>query len=974
MVKTAHISTMSPVPNPSPSLWSILRGTLIVLGWGLFTSLLVFTGYILGWVVMTAIVLQSGPAGDVPPILSVLLVLTGILAWLVARFLASWRSVLRVMAIVLGTQIVIGTVLTLSWPDGAVYLARIVAWGESGVLDAERFPARVVNNAAPAYSYGQRLSPELFGMVEYQSEGNDRQAEFEEFLRSTQTTSFLIIKDDAILYEGYFNGFSRDSVVTSFSIAKSFTSALVGIAIDESYIGSVDDRMIDYLPEMKGRGFDELTIRHLLNMSTGIRHLPDEEPSLWGELTQFRDGKLAYYYPDLRSLALQVKPDGEQPGARFNYNKYHPLLLGMILERTTGMPVAQYFEAKLWRPLGMEYPATWSLDSERSGFEKMESGINARAIDFAKFGSLFLHQGNWRGKQIIPADWVFESTAPDPGDNRPWRSYPEWKDANGYYKYMWWGKLNDDGTYDYAAQGHLGQWIYVSPHENTVIVRFGLDDGGVDSWADVFRSLVEKTKQPVSASPGTSPGLLPTSVPEEQGLDSAKLAEGLLAIKERGTPIHSLMIVRNDSVILDAYFSPYDGSIYHDLASVTKSVTTTLIGIAIDQGKLKLDDPMVMFFLDREIDNLDEQKRQITVRHLASMSSGLECDPITDEITLLDMRASEDWVQFALDRPVVREPGTRFAYCGLDMHLLSAILQKATGMSALDFAQLYLFEPLGIQDVYWPADPQGVTHGWGDLALHPRDMAKLGSLFLHQGKWGEHQIVSHWWVEQATMRHMSGTKKIEEYGYGWWVSPENAELAYLLATGNGGQKIRVVPSLNIVLVTTGAGFEPSEVDPYILAAIGDLENPLPANPAGSARLNAALLAVASGPQPEPVAPQAAVARSISGQTFFFEANHLGLVSLRLEFEGPASTDAIMHVEMKGEPCPRVIGIGLDGVYRSSHAGRPILARGRWTDAETFVIDYNEGPGLAAYTLRLHFDRETLILDAPGLGRFEAKKK
>lgn len=973
-MKTAQASSMRPAPAHPISPREVLRTALTIAGWAALVATVLLTGYVLGWVVMTAIVLHGGPAGDVPPILSVLLVFTVALAWLVARFVASWRSVLRVMAIILGIQIVIGTVLTVSWPDGATYLARIVAWGESGVLDAERFPARVVRNAAPAYRYDQNLSPQLFETVEYRSEGKFMQADLEEFLRSTQTTSFLIIRDDAILYEGYFNGFRRDSVVTSFSIAKSFTSALVGIAIDEGYIGSVDDRMIDYLPEMKGRGFDDLTIRHLLNMSTGIRHLPDEEPSLWGDLTQFRDGKLAYYYPDLRSLALQVKPDGEQPGARFNYNKYHPLLLGMILERTTGMPVSQYLEAKLWSPLGMEYPATWSLDSERSGFEKMESGINARAIDFAKFGSLFLHQGNWRGKQLIPADWVFESTAPDPEDNRPWRSYPEWKEANGYYKYMWWGKRNEDGTYDYAAQGHLGQWIYVSPGENMVIVRFGLDNGGVDSWADVFRSLVEKTKQPLNASPGMAQDPLPNSTPEEQGLDSVKLAEGLLAMKEKGTLIHSLMIVRHDKVILDAYFYPYDGSIYHDLASVTKSVITTLIGIAIDQGKLKLDDPMLLFFPDREITNLDERKEQITVRHLASLSSGLDCDPVDDEITLMAMRASEAWVQFALDRPVVREPGTRFVYCGLDMHLLSAILQKATGMSALDFGRLYLFEPLGIRDVYWPADPQGITHGWGDIALHPGDMSKLGSLFLHQGKWEDQQIVSSEWVESATTRHMNGTKKIEDYGYGWWISPENAKWDYVLATGGGGQKIRVIPAMDMILVTTGAGVEPGEVDPYIVAAIGDLENALPANPAGVQSLEAALRAVSQGPEPQPVPPLPVIASVISGETFIMEPNRIGILSVRLDFDDQQGTEAVLHLEMRNETGPRLIGVGLDGLYRSSHSGRPILAKGGWTDAQTFVIDYNEGPGLAAFTLSLRFEGDRVLLDAPGLGRFEGKKK
>ncbi len=495
-IKTPTISR-SRTARFSPALRRVMRAIHIAfaaLSWILLILAVLLTGYFAGWVLLAAVLLRSGPTNEIPPLLMVLLVLAGCLAWLVARFIASRRSVLRVVGTILGLQLVIGMTLALVWPDRALYLARVVAWGDSSMLDQKKFPSRAINNASPAYTFDLNLSPELFQTVEYRSEGQVRQAGFEEFLQSSQTTSFIVIKDDAILYEGYFNGYSRDSIVTSFSVAKSFTSALVGIAIDEGYIGGVNDLMVEYLPELKGKGFDELTIRHLLNMSSGIRFVPDDEVSLVGELTQFSDGKLAYYYPDMRSLALQVKSDGERPGTRFNYNKYHPLLLGMILERTTGRPVAEYLQEKIWKPLGMEYPASWSLDSEASGFEKMESGINARAIDFAKFGRLFLNNGDWNGEQIISEAWVRESTSPDPNDNRPWRSYAYWKEANGYYKYMWWGMLRPDGSYDFAAQGHLGQWIYVSPREKVVIVRFGMDDGGVDSWADVFQSLIAKVK------------------------------------------------------------------------------------------------------------------------------------------------------------------------------------------------------------------------------------------------------------------------------------------------------------------------------------------------------------------------------------------------------------------------------------------------------------------------------------------------
>jgi CubicO group peptidase (beta-lactamase class C family) len=165
-----------------------------------------------------------------------------------------------------------------------------------------------------------------------------------------------------------------------------------------------------------------------------------------------------------------------------------------------------------------------------------------------------------------------------------------------------------------------------------------------------------------------------TSTPEEQGFDSAKLAEGLQAMRDNGINIHSLTIIRNDNLILDAYFYPYNGGTFHEIASVTKSVMTTLIGIASDQGKLNLDDKMVSFFPERVIANGGFLKNRITVRHLTGMTSGLDCTSENDEQTLAEMGNAPDWIQFTLDRKVKYLPGTHFEYCSPGMHVLSAIL------------------------------------------------------------------------------------------------------------------------------------------------------------------------------------------------------------------------------------------------------------------------------------------------------------
>ena len=210
----------------------------------------------------------------------------------------------------------------------------------------------------------------------------------------------------------------------------------------------------------------------------------------------FNDDSRTTNFPALRSFALSVKADGDTPGAHFEYNNTAPQLLGMILERTTHQSVSEYLQQKIWQPLGMEYPASWSLDSNESGFEKMMTGVNGRAIDFLKFGKLFLNNGQWNGQQIISEQWVKESTAPDPNDHRDWLRATPWKEANGYYKYMWWGKFQPDGHYAYMARGGSAQFVAIFPSEHAVVARFGLDEGGLspDSWFDFFEDVIAGLK------------------------------------------------------------------------------------------------------------------------------------------------------------------------------------------------------------------------------------------------------------------------------------------------------------------------------------------------------------------------------------------------------------------------------------------------------------------------------------------------
>jgi CubicO group peptidase (beta-lactamase class C family) len=431
-----------------------------------------------------------------------------------------------------------------------------------------------------------------------------------------------------------------------------------------------------------------------------------------------------------------------------------------------------------------------------------------------------------------------------------------------------------------------------------------------------------------------------TALPETQGVDSAQLAEAMLAWREQAIPIHSLLLIRNGYVVADATFYPYDGQSAHDVASITKSVLTTLIGIAVDQDKLSLDDKVVSFFPDRTIANLDARKEAITVRHLASMSSGLNC--IRDDMannSVGAMVASPDFVQFVLDLPMAWEPGRQFAYCSAAFHPLSAILQQTTGMTTLEFARQNLFGPLGIDDVTWGSDPQGYHNGWADMALHPQDMAKIGLLFLQEGQWDGQQIVSREWVEEATAPQMAPSdESLRPYGYGWWIEPDK-EGAFL-AGGRLGQYIIIYPEWDMILVATGGGFDIEQIDESLLAIFTDMENPLPANPEGVARLKAAIADVAQPPAAEPVPPLSDVARAISGQTYLMGPNPLGLGSLTFELDG--SAEAIVHFGSSADANESItIPIGLDGIYRFTSMlgdGRPAGIRGHWVDPHTFVLE------------------------------------
>ncbi|RAJ73922.1 CubicO group peptidase (beta-lactamase class C family) [Chitinophaga dinghuensis] len=375
-------------------------------------------------------------------------------------------------------------------PYSLTYLYRCLCWNIPRITDYQRFPSAPVNNGpnttpleyGPAYPLPAQWQWKHRGLPVAGSPTN--------FLTDTGTTAFLILQHGKIIEEQYFNGYNADAVNTSFSVAKSITSALVGIAIREGAIGSVQDSMAAYLPEFDRQGYRDITIEHLLQMRSGLAYREG--------VTPWSDDGLVYYGLDLRKQALKARLE-YTPGTAYHYCNYNLLLLGMILERTTGMPVAQYLSERVWQPMGAEMPASWSTDSRPSHFAKMESGINTTARSFAQFGQLYLQQGYMNGQQIIPADWIQASVkAPaEKADTARFmsRMVPplcKWSAApHGYYGYLWWGYQIDPHNFDYFAMGVKGQFIYVCPRKQAVIVRFGKQWGKIDWWPELFKQIAD---------------------------------------------------------------------------------------------------------------------------------------------------------------------------------------------------------------------------------------------------------------------------------------------------------------------------------------------------------------------------------------------------------------------------------------------------------------------------------------------------
>jgi len=348
-----------------------------------------------------------------------------------------------------------------------------------------------------------------------------------------------------------------------------------------------------------------------------------------------------------------------------------------------------------------------------------------------------------------------------------------------------------------------------------------------------------------------------TSAPEEQGMDSGLLAEMFDEMNKVVSTyrIHSLLIIRNGYIVVEAYYPGHSKDSLYKIYSSTKSVTSALFGIALHKGYISnLDQSVVDFFPELKIEKPD-LKKKITLRHLLTMSCGLEWPETASSYMSFEnptrrMIASENWAKYVLEKGIKKQPGTEFNYNSGCAQLLAVIINKKTG-DAQSFAETNLFCPLGITDYYWSKDTTGIINGSHGLEMHTRDMAKFGYLYLKGGNWDGQQIIPRRWVEESTTAQIRKYGKPPAigspyYGYQWYIHP-----LYFHSLGYQGQCIFVIPEHEIVVVFTSRfprgqqSFIAHLIEHYIIPSAKDTK-PIPKNAAMNDLLNAKIKKFSTG--------------------------------------------------------------------------------------------------------------------------------
>lgn len=432
------------------------------------------------------------------------------------------------------------------------------------------------------------------------------------------------------------------------------------------------------------------------------------------------------------------------------------------------------------------------------------------------------------------------------------------------------------------------------------------------------------------------PQVLPRSTPELQGIPSGVIGSFLDRIQEQGVEMHSFMAMRSGHVIAEGWWAPYREDLPHMMFSLSKSFTSTAVGLAIEEGLLKLDDKVISFFPEETPETVSEHLAAMSVRHLLTMS----CGHHQDQMDTITGDPDGNWVRAFLHAAVEHEPGSHFAYNSGATYIAGVILQKLTGETLIGYLQPRIFEPLGITDAAWEKCPMGYDCGGWGLSVTTEAVAKFGQLYLQQGMWQGKQLIPSSWITEATSKQISNGDDPNNdwnqgYGYQFW----RCRHGVYRGDGAFGQFCIVMPEQDTVLAVTGATGRMdavlNAVWDVLLPAFRQPAEPIAPDPAGTEALRSRLDALAL--EPPGYAPESPLAEKWSGITYQLEDNILGLQTFSFETAGSRITETVRNAT--GE---HVLVHGTDGwaesgtsLLRGSH--ERVAASAGWESENTLML-------------------------------------
>jgi CubicO group peptidase (beta-lactamase class C family) len=464
-----------------------------------------------------------------------------------------------------------------------------------------------------------------------------------------------------------------------------------------------------------------------------------------------------------------------------------------------------------------------------------------------------------------------------------------------------------------------------------------------------------------AASPATAPprsALVRTS-PEAQGVSSSAILHFLEAAEEKIDALHSFMLVRHGRVVAEGWWSPYAKNDPHVLFSLSKSFTSTAVGMAVAEKKLTIDDSVLGAFPEDAPAEASDQLKAMRVRDLLAMSTGHH----TVDLDKFSFASEERLTKAFLALPVAHKPGTHFLYNTPATYMLSAMVQKATGQTVLDYLRPRLFGPLGIDSPTWEASAQGVSLGGYGLSVRTEDIARFGQLYLQKGVWQGQRLVPAEWVEAATARQASnGSNPASDweqgYGYQFW----RCRHGYYRGDGAFGQFCVVMPDQDAVVAITSGTRDLQGVLNLVWDHIlpGLKKGPLPADPKAAPALKSKLAALTLRPQPG--APSVALASTVSGKTYVFPANDDKVESVTAEF-GPEGGVLVIRKAGRESRVPCGHGAWRRGATLIvGGTSQKVAGSGAWTSDDTYTakIAAYETPFIV--TTSLQFKGDELLLD------------